>query len=204
MPAVSKVAPELLQRLTYRTRVERVPVPRISVPLFANFVLFQAVWLITVIGASRGQSWPGLAALAFFLSVHYVLAPRPGVDYVTSAVAVVVGIAVETVNVGSGLIVYESASFGAALPPAWILVLWCSLGLTLNNSLAWLQQHLLWAALLGAAGGTLSYLGGVALGAADLGVAPSQALPFLALTWAGVTPLLMLFARTLRNYAATR
>ena len=52
-----------------------------AVPIIANFLLFQTVWLVTVIAASRDLTWPGVAALCFFLLAHAALSASARGDY---------------------------------------------------------------------------------------------------------------------------
>jgi len=165
----------------------------------ANFLLFQIVWFATVIGAANNLIWPGLAAMTVFIIVHAVLTPNPGRDYCLCALAIVIGVIVESANAATGLIDFGDSLIGGVLPPLWILILWCNLGLILNHSIVWLQQQLLLAALLGALGGAMSYAGGVALGAAEFGRPAPAAIGAIALTWAIVTPLLMISARRLNR-----
>lgn len=165
-----------------------------AVPIIANFLLFQTVWLVTVIAASRDLTWPGLAAVGFFLLAHAALSESAPRDYVLCALLVIVGLAVEAINGATGLIVHRDALVSGALPPIWILVLWCNLALILNNSVAWVQGKPLLAALLGSVGGALSYLGGIALGAAEFGTDNTSALLIVGATWAVLTPLLFLTA----------
>lgn len=178
------------------------PKTAVSVPLIANFALFQAVWLVTVLGAARGSVWPGVAALAFFLLAHAALSPTAKVDYVLCVLLVAVGALIESFNGVSGLLVHRDSAFGAAFPPTWMLVLWCNLALILNNSIGWLLNRPVLAGLLGAMGGAASYAAGVALGAAEFGMPTREALPILAATWAIVTPLLMFVARRVNSLAA--
>ena len=187
---------------TAREKPAPVSLSRVSVPLIANFALFQAVWLITVLGAARGSIWPGVAALAFFLAAHSALSATAKADYVLCVLLIAVGALIESVNGAAGLLVHQNAPFGGAFPPVWMLVLWCNLALTLNNSIGWLLQRPVLAGLLGALGGAASYAAGVALGAAEFGMATREALPILAATWAVVTPLLMYAARGVNRVAA--
>lgn len=165
-----------------------------AVPIIANFLLFQTVWLVTVIAASRDLTWPGVAALCFFLLAHAALSASARGDYVLCAALVVVGVVVEGINGASGLIVHRDALGGGALPPVWMLVLWCNLALILNNSVAWIQGRPWIAALLGGIGGAASYLGGIALGAAEFGTSTQTGLLIVGATWAVLTPLLFLAA----------
>ena len=166
-------------------------------PKFANFVLFQCVWILTVLGAAQGMIWPGIASLGFFLFVHSFLSESARTDYLVCVVAIAVGLVIESINARTGLIVHPAGD--SLLPPLWLLVLWCNLGLIFNNSVAWLLDKPWLAALLGAAGGTASYIGGVALGAASFGVPLKTAAPALAITWAIVTPLLFYATRRLNG-----
>ena len=172
------------------------------VPLLANFALFQSVWLITVIAASRDLAWPGVAALGFFLVVHAAFATNPRTDYALCVLLVLFGTAIESINISSGLLVHRPAALewaGGMLPPLWLLVLWCNLALILDHGLRWLQPYPLLAAALGSAGGALSYMAGVALGAAEFGIDDSKAIIALAATWAVVTPLALYLARALHR-----
>jgi hypothetical protein len=81
--------------------------------------------------------------------------------------------------------------------PLWLVVLWLLFSGTLFHSLAFLQQRLLLAAILGAAAGPLSYLAGMRLGAATsthdawtvaLAMAPAWALLLPALAYAARPP----------------
>jgi len=182
--------------------IQKPEIPALSVPPIANFALFQFVWLVTVIGAARGAAWPGLAALAFFLTVHRALSATAKADHALCVLTIALGTIVETLNSASGFIVYRDPAAASVIPPIWILVLWCNLALILNNSAAWLLQRPVLAAVLGAIGGSLSYVGGVALGAAEFGVATRMAVPVLAVSWAILAPLLFAIARRVNRVFA--
>jgi len=164
-----------------------------------NFILFQAVWFATVLGAANGQAWPGFLTIGVFLIVHSVMVADPSKDILLSAVTILIGVGVEMVNVSTGLIDYQGGLISNILPPAWILILWCNVGLIINNSVAWLQNRLVLASVLGGLGGAISYGGGVALGAAEFGVPTQTALMWVGLTWAIVTPILLMIARYLNH-----
>jgi len=171
-------------------------------PKFANFVLFQCVWIVTVLGAAQGVIWPGIASLAFFLTVHAFLSESARTDYLVCILAIALGLVIESINAKTGLIVHPVGD--SLFPPLWIIILWCNLGLIFNNSVSWLLDKPLLAALLGAAGGTVSYIGGVAIGAASFGVPLETAAPALAITWAIVTPLLFYATRRLNGFMTVK
>ena len=179
-----------------------------NLSIIANFVLFECVWFATVVGAASGLTWPGLAALATFMVVHAIAEKQLGrssrKDWIICAICLARGLIVEGFYSGSGLLVHP-ASPGSIWPPVWILVLWANLGLILNHSVAWLQNRLTMAAALGAVGGAISYIAGVALGAAEFGWNETVAITVIGVTWATVTPVLLLAARALNgNSSATR
>ncbi len=161
---------------------------------FINFILFQAVWLIAVYGAARGLTWPGLAAIGVFATVHGLLVPRPRADFILLAIAVVAGMICDTLIVQSGLLRVVTPFPVPGFAPLWMLVLWANLALAVNHCLGWLHGHGWLAAAAGAVGGPLAYIGGAKLGAADLGASLWVVAVPLAIIWAIITPLLFRLA----------
>lgn len=80
-------------------------------------------------------------------------------------------------------------------------VLWLNFAMTLGASLSWLRGRYSAAALLGAAGGPVSYYAGARLGA--ITVAPGG-LWAIALEWLLATPLLVLISDSWRSACAER
>lgn len=161
---------------------------------------YQALWFVAVIGAAHDLVWPALAGVALYASVQLVLARNFYCDLGLIVLAFVLGCVLDGMLSHAGLIDYAAA--GNTLPaPAWILALWIAFALTLSQSLRWLQQHLGWAALLGAGGGPLAYLGAARVWQVVTLIEPSsRGVIALALGWSLATPLLASFAR----YACAR
>lgn len=159
-----------------------------------NFILFQAVWLVTVVGAARGLTWPALAAIGVFAAIHSLLVPRPKADFVLLAIAVVAGMVCDTLLVQSGLMRVATPFPVPGFAPLWMLVLWANLALAVNHCLGWLHGHGWLAAGAGAVGGPLAYIGGAKLGAADLGASLWVVAAPVAVVWSIVTPLLFRLA----------
>ena len=105
-----------------------------------------------------------------------------------------IGLLLESVWVGSGLLDY--AAWPWAGPPAWILALWCAFALSIVPLLGYLHRRLLLAAVFGAIGGPLAYLG-AARGWDVVQFAQPQWHSLLALAagWAVAMPLLAWLAR---------
>ena len=79
------------------------------------------------------------------------------------------GVIVEAAFIALGALHYTGSSDNAVLPPIWIIALWFAFGTLPHGSLGWLSGRIWLQLLLGAVFGPLSYLGGVRLGAANMG-----------------------------------
>jgi hypothetical protein len=146
----------------------------------ANFAGFQAAWWASVLGAAQGAAWVGIVACAAFVVLQWCLSPRRSADARGVACALAAGLLLDGLLAQTGWIYYSAAVPG--LPaPAWILALWAAFAMTLGHSLAWLRPGS--AALFGALGGPLAYLGAERLGAVDLAM-PVAAVVALAIGWA--------------------
>jgi hypothetical protein len=169
-----------------------------------NLALFQSVWVVSVIGAASGDGWHAFVALAVFVFIHHFLSITSKADFQLAVIAVFLGIIAETFFTRSGIIIYSDSDFVAGLVPIWILVLWANFALTFNGCLQWLHGRYWLAALLGAAGGPISYYIGIKLGAATAGTPFFVLLAFVAVVYAAVAPLLLLIAKRLVSYTQTR
>lgn len=127
---------------------------------WSNLIGYQLVWFTAVIGAGRGTPWPGTIVAALFVAWQ-LSAPGRAREWRLLVAAVAAGVLVDGALAWSGLARYAAAR--PALPsggaPLWILALWSAFALTLTQSLSALRTHLWLAAVLGAAGAPLAYLG---------------------------------------------
>ncbi|HUD40859.1 MAG TPA: DUF2878 family protein [Dokdonella sp.] len=165
-------------------------------PVLAVAIGYQAVWLCAVAGAGRGLAWPGIAAAAAFVAAMLIAAARPMHEALLAAVAVLAGVLLDGGLAASGWLRYAAAWPTAAFAPAWILALWAAFATTLPVLLpAWLSKPLP-AALFGAIGGPLAYLGAARGFDAVAFVAPGPALAALALGWAAALALLAMLVRS--------
>jgi hypothetical protein len=162
-----------------------------------NLVFFQAVWFLTVIGAAQNLPWLGLVGLMIFAVSHHYTSPTAKTDFQLAAIAILIGIVIETFVVQTELLNYTYNLPSNELAPAWILILWANLALTLNGCLAWLQEKYTLAGILGAVGASASYYGGIKLGAATTDFPIYVPLLAIALVYALITPLLLFIARQL-------
>ncbi|HVO45359.1 MAG TPA: DUF2878 domain-containing protein [Steroidobacteraceae bacterium] len=152
----------------------------------ANFLGYQIVWFIAVIGAGRGLVWPAVAGLAIFAACQLALSHAPRADLKLLALAVMLGAVLDGALSLGGLLHYAAPT--PAVPPGgaplWILALWGAFALTLNHSLAWLRRRRLTATVLGVAGGPLAYLAAARLSqAVTFSSPPAEAIVALAVGW---------------------
>lgn len=164
----------------------------------AWFALFQAAWFACVLGAAHGRSGWGVLAVAVVVALTWAASDARGDELRLTALALLMGLAWDTALLQLGLLVYASPGPVPALAPPWILALWALFATLLRGPLAWLQDRPLLAAVLGAAGGPLSYLAAVRLGAGGF-ADDSRALLALALGWSVMTPTLTEVARHLEQ-----
>lgn len=164
--------------------------------LWRNAIGYQVVWFCAVIGAGSGRWWPAVLASAVFVAWQWAVSRQRATDARLVGVALACGMAIDGGLAASGLAHYATAWPFATFAPAWILAVWAAFAMTLTQSMRWMQPRLAAAALLGAIGGPLAYLG-AARGWSAIAFAPPQwpALLALAALWLLAMPLLAGLAR---------
>lgn len=162
---------------------------------WGNLLGYQAVWFAIIIGAGHGQPWPGiLTALAFVAWQAWGAQRALMLRLVLAAVAL--GVVIDGVLAGSGLLAYASPWPSSRGAPLWILAIWAAFAMTLPRSLAFLQGRPWLAAALGAIGGPLAYLGAArGWSAVSFSMPAWQPVAALAVAWASAMPLLASLAR---------
>jgi len=169
-------------------------------PVLVNFVAFQLGWFACVLGAAHGLPWAGTGVALAIVAWHLTRAARPRAEIGLVLIAAGIGALWDSGLSALGWIRYPSGVLIEGAAPYWIVAMWMLFATTLNVSLAWLRRNLPLAAVFGALGGPLAYLGGAKLGALTFG-AQEAALVALALGWAVLTPLLLRLARPEAAYA---
>ena len=166
-----------------------------------NFVVFQLVWFAAVGGAARGHLWIGPVAGLAFLGLHLWMTPAGDRSAELRLVLgfTLLGAALDSGLKAFGLTVYPTSSAAwpealAWLPPGWILALWGSFACLPRFSLGWLSGRYALAAVFGAVGGPLSFLGGERMSAVALHEEQTRTLIALSIEYAAVTPLLLWMA----------
>ena len=169
--------------------------------MFANFLAFQIGWFACVLGGAHGLPWVGTGIALVIVAWHLTRAARPKQELLLVLSAAAIGALFDTLLVWLGWFTYSSGTLIAGTAPHWMVALWMLFATTLNLSLAWLKRRLFVAALFGAIGGPLAYLGGEKLGALNF-ASPTAGLIALAIGWALLTPLLAMIAQRFDGFVS--
>lgn len=149
-----------------------------------NYALFQAGWLVCVLGAAAGYPWLATAVGLLLVLVHLALVRNAARESLLLLTSLLLGLLVDSIHIRTGVLVFPIGSFHPGLPPAWILVLWLQFAMTLHYSLGWLAGRLLLGVALGSVSGALAYWAGVRLGAAAFEADLARCLVQIDLSWA--------------------
>jgi len=156
-----------------------------------NYSLFQAGWFICILGTAAGHPWPATVAGVLLVVVHLALVRDRSREVVLLLGSLLLGLLVDAIHIGTGVLVFTSGSLHAALPPPWILILWLQFAMTLHYSLAWLNGRFFLGSVLGAVSGALAYWAGVRFGAAAFGAELTRSLVQIGLSWSIVLFILL-------------
>lgn len=159
----------------------------------ADFLLFQVAWFACVLGAARGQEAPGVLIAIACLAAHVLIHEHRGREVLLLITVGVAGTAIDGLLKLGGLTFYTSDIpwWPAAFAPLWITVVWIAFASLLRHSLAWLIHRPVLAAILGAAGGPLSFASGARMDAVGLHSNAWITLAALGIIYAVLTPLLV-------------
>ena len=157
----------------------------------ANVVGYQAVWLATIAGAGAGHAWAGPLSALVFVGATLAFGGRRRRDLQLLAVALPLGILLDTAFAASGWLRYAEPWPWTWAAPVWIWALWAGFAMTLNHSMAFLRERPAAAALLGLFGGPLAYWAAAgAFDAVSFGAPVAWVMGALAIGWAVVLPAL--------------
>lgn len=156
--------------LTKGKAADRLQRSVIAVPSrykIANALMLKGTWLCCVLG---GVVF-GLPALLVMFSVS--LWQRELLRDLPYVVALgLIGLCLDTLWLHTGVLDYGGAvlalPFGLTIAPAWIVMLWLAVGLSIRHSLIFLVNRPLLGALLVGGGSPLSYLAGESFGAVEI------------------------------------
>lgn len=165
----------------------RLPVRSGLRPLLA----YQALWLGAVLGAAHLD--PGAATAVSAAALLACLAVHPPARVRRALPAAAAGYLSDAVLYAGGLLVFSADGW---LPPLWLAALWLGFAVSFPALFGWLRERPVLTAVLGGAGGTLSYFSALRLGAASTPdavmfvcvLAPVWSARLLALRWWWLRP----------------
>jgi hypothetical protein len=162
--------------------------------LFLNILGFQTAWWACIAGVGRGLEIPALVYGLVLAGLHLRFAHQPQQEAKLAALALVFGMAADTLLQTTSVISFYGWALGP-LSPFWLWLLWALFAMTLNTSLKFLQSHTLWLSVAaGLVFGPLTYYAGAQLGAASFDSTPIH-FGALAITWGLALPVLVYAAR---------
>lgn len=170
--------------------------------LVVNFMLFQIGWVVSVVGASRGNPAAGVIYAAAWALLHHWHIPGYRFHELLLVLAAAgLGFIVDSLLVVGGYIAFPAHASLGSPSTVWMVSLWAMFAMTLRHSLGWLRGRHLVAALLGAVFGPLAYWAGSRIGAIHI---HDGAVPAIAAAWAASMAGLLAIERLTRlSVAAT-
>ena len=149
-----------------------------------NYALYQIGWFACVLGAASQRPWTGCLIATILVGVHLALSVERVLEVRLVVLATAVGAAVEMIQIAAGTYRFTSGTVNNALPPPWLLAMWCKFLMTFRFSLRSVVTRPVLAVLFGAAGGPIAFLAGERLGAVTLLPPLAQSLLRLSISWA--------------------
>jgi len=160
-----------------------------------NQGLFQLAWPACVIGAAYGMLWTGLLVVGLLMLWQLHPTNRHPLDWRMLAVCLALGFVLDSAWVQLGLLQYASAWPWPGFAPIWIMLLWISVALVINHSMAAFKQRLVLLTVAGAVGSPFSYFAGSRFGAVEWLAPAWQVILATGLSWAVILPFLFWLAR---------
>lgn len=132
----------------------------ISQNFWINLIGFQIIWWVCVL---FGNTW--LAITWALLGCHLLFHREPISEACYILICATIGFGIDALLTFKGIFIFQESVFqdsslkeSSSIPPLWLFALWISFSATLRQSLGFFSKHYVLAAILGAVGGSGSYL----------------------------------------------
>lgn len=156
-----------------------------------NFLLYQAGWFACVLGAAASRPWWGIVIASCLVGVHLYLTTDRLNQVKIMAIAIAVGLVVDSMLLLLGVYSFPIGTIVAWLPPLWMTVLWPQFATTFRYCLRWLSKRYVMCACFGFFGAPMAFLGGEQLGAVAFLPPRFTNLLLLGVLWSAAIPLLI-------------
>lgn len=134
-----------------------------------NSLSFYGGWTALVVYAAAGRPLLGLLILGCLMMVHFTLSQQRIKDVIFLTTVTLAGCLIDIGYLTTGVLKYASPNDWIWwLPPLWMAGVYLLFAAAVDYSLFWMRNYPVAAAVFGAIGGTMSYVAGVRLGAAEL------------------------------------
>jgi hypothetical protein len=155
-------------------------------------------WFACVIGAAKDLFWLGpLTVVLLLLSSISIRGSRfLSRILVLFSVSVLFGLLFDSLLIGFNIYTPKRWLMPVPLATLWLLALWGNFSITIDMSLKFLQNHLGYAAMVGAVFGPIAYMSGQRLGALTIERSTNLTIIILAIAWALAMVLLNIFAKS--------
>lgn len=153
-------------------------------PVFINAALFQILWLACAFGAAKQLIWPSCLALLVLMVWQLHPKRRHKSDITLMLLAIVMGLAIDSLWVYLGLMMFQLPLPWTAMAPFWIVLLWMGFALTVNHSLMWLKNAWYLPIAMGMIGAPVAYLAGQKFGALTFTASTPVVALSLGIAWA--------------------
>jgi hypothetical protein len=161
-----------------------------------NLLWMQLIWFAAVLGTTHKIVWLAPVLLVIFMASVLQPGTRKRGDFQLMPIAILLGVVLDTSWINLGWLQYTDSG---ELAPLWILLLWASMALTINHSLAWLQSKLWAAALISGIASPISYVAAAKLGAVKVVAEDYFWLVGIGASWAVAIPFLLWLGRYLQQ-----
>ena len=165
-------------------------------PIVRNLILFKLGWVACVMLAAAGKPLLATLAVAVVAAIHLVSVPVVVKEAVLLMAACLIGLAWESLLVGTGILQYPGYAAESGIAPHWIVAMWVLFATTVNHGLSWVKKHWAIAAVAGLLGGPMAFFGGANLGAVEFSNT-LIALAVIGAGWAVLLPVLVWISDTI-------
>lgn len=159
-----------------------------------NIVAFKIGWIASILGAANEMPLLGPAVILIAVTLHLRRVNDPSRELLLIAFTGAIGASWDSVMVAAGWLTYPAGTLVSGFAPYWILTMWMLFATTLNMTFRWLQSKTLFAGVLGAVFGPLSYYAGAKAGAVVINDIIATMI-VLAVAWAILLPMLLYLAK---------